>query len=105
MQTGLLWVDSMKDIYENLVAIENKIRNLVNENQDLNAQNQELAEKQARLMEIIDNQKNNISELEEKNKLLKITKSIETGKGAVDAKLRINELVRELDKCIGLLNK
>ena len=44
-----------------------------------------------------------INELKEKIKVLKIAKTVERKEGIADAKLKINELVREIDKCIGLL--
>lgn len=58
-----------------------------------------------RLREQISNNAQQIASLEEANKTLKIAKSL-TGAGEnTDAKLKINELVREIDKCIALLNK
>jgi len=45
-----------------------------------------------------------IKYLEEKNKLLRVAKSLE-GEDKTKAKLRINELLREVDRCIALLNK
>ena len=46
-----------------------------------------------------------INELETKIHTLKITKSIHKGKETADAKKRINEMLRELDKCIDLLKE
>ena len=46
-----------------------------------------------------------INELETKIHTLKITKSIHKGKETADAKKRINEMLRELDKCIDLLTE
>jgi len=57
------------------------------------------------LNHIIEEQKVIIKNLEEKVKVQKIAKTIEYGKDSYQAKLRINELVREIDKCIALLNK
>lgn len=34
-----------------------------------------------------------------------IAKTLESGKDSYQAKLKINELVREIDKCIAILNK
>ena len=45
-----------------------------------------------------------IDKTEEKNKVHTIAKVLENRKDN-KAKLRINELVREIDKCIALLNK
>ena len=48
----------------------------------------------------------NISTLQDKIKLMNISKSVEVSKEEVKAsRLKINEYVREIDKCIALLNK
>ena len=58
----------------------------------------------------IENQKriteytNRILELEKQIQILTIAKSIPTGKESSIAKKKINELLRELDTCIDLLN-
>lgn len=57
------------------------------------------------LEQIIDKQKITNKNLEEKVKVQKITKALEFGKDTFHTKLKINELVREIDKCIALLNK
>jgi len=45
-------------------------------------------------------------ELEEKIKLMNISKSVDSSQGDIKAtRLKINEYVREIDKCIALLNK
>ena len=47
-----------------------------------------------------------IQQLNEKNKVLKLSSSIQGKQGDNKAaKQKINELVREIDKCIALLNK
>ncbi len=47
-----------------------------------------------------------IKQLEEKNKILKLSTSIQSEQGDNKAaRKKINELVREIDKCIALLNK
>jgi len=47
-----------------------------------------------------------IKQLEDKNKILKLSTSIQSEQGDNKAaRKNINELVREIDKCIALLNK
>ena len=47
-----------------------------------------------------------IKQLEDKNKILKLSTSIQSEQGDNKAaRKKINELVREIDKCIALLNK
>lgn len=54
----------------------------------------------------LDFQNTSIRQLEEKNKVLKLSSSIQNNSGDNKAaKQKINELVREIDKCIALLNK
>jgi peptidoglycan hydrolase CwlO-like protein len=51
--------------------------------------------------------KSNISHLNEQVKMLKLASQIDGNKvgSTKDVKLMINEMVREIDKCIALLNK
>jgi len=47
-----------------------------------------------------------IEELEQKNQKLSLVKGIMAdGDGTQDAKVQINRIVREIDKCIALLNR
>lgn len=69
------------------------------ENEQLRRQNGELEEK-VRLNAV------KIKELEEKYNKLKISKALVASSNDVhDAKLKVNRLVREIDKCIALLNR
>tara|TARA_B100000927_G_scaffold234980_1_gene195486 strand:- start:222 stop:515 length:294 start_codon:yes stop_codon:yes gene_type:complete len=70
------------------------------ENYKLNTINDSLKNEKIDLISKINNLKDEI-------KMLKLTKQIindETNKNK-DIKLMINEMVREIDKCIGLMNK
>lgn len=50
--------------------------------------------------------KNNYADLDEKMRVLKLAKSIEgTSEKTLDIKQKINEFVREIDKCVVLLKK
>ena len=65
-----------------------------------------LADENTLAIRKIEEQKNYAKELEEKNKVFKLAKSIsETGYTPADVKITINEFVREIDKSIALLNK
>ena len=47
-----------------------------------------------------------IDELEQKNQKLSLVKGIMAdGEGTQDARVQINRIVREIDKCIALLNR
>lgn len=75
-----------------------KISVLEKENGEINAQLMELLKKE-------EENKLRIKILEEKNTVLKITNSITGEENNTKAKLRINELLREVDRCLALLNK
>ena len=68
-------------------------------------------EKMASQLKKIDEEKSNlqneINQLQEQVKLLKLAKQLEgdSVKDTKEVKLKINEMVREIDKCIALMNK
>ncbi len=95
----------MKDVSVLISGIEYKIRKLVNLQKKLEVENVELKKEIKELLINIERQRSIIKKLEDKYKILKISKTIEFKEGTTDAKLKINELVREIDKCLGLLNK
>ena len=94
----------MKDVATLVSGIEFKLRKLIEQHQFTRSENTRLTHEIQELKEFIEEQKQIIKQLEEKSKILKLAKTLETKEGNVEAKLKINELVREIDKCIGLLN-
>jgi hypothetical protein len=91
---------------DNLVnEIAEKVKKLITRQKNLISENQELQEKQKSLLETLENQNKLIEQLKEKNRNLQIAKSVNLEEGNNDVKNKIDELVREIDKCIGLLNK
>jgi hypothetical protein len=62
-----------------------------------------LSEKEA-LREKIREQEAAILQLEEHNKVIRLAQQLPGTAGNTDLKLKINELVREIDKCIAQLN-
>ena len=56
------------------------------------------------LIQINEENKKTIKQLEEKIRSLIVAKTIENKEGAIAAKSKITELVREIDKCMGILN-
>ena len=94
----------MKDADELISGIEYKTRKLVNLQNKYKSENELLINQNIELKEYIEEQKKNINQLKEEINKKKLAKSLESMKGSNDAKLKINELVREIDKCIELLN-
>ena len=94
----------MKKIVE---SIENKVNNIISLYNSLKKEKEEILEENRKLKSDISERDKNIKSLEEKINLLRISKSV----GALDveknmeSRRKINEYVREIDKCIALLNK
>jgi len=85
-------------------GLEYKIKKIVDLQNQTTIENNKLKQEINNLKNIIENQKVIIDKTEEKNKVHTIAKVLENRKDN-KAKLRINELVREIDKCIAHLNK
>lgn len=66
-----------------------------------------LHDKNLELKTIVEQHKNEIEVLKEKNKLIKIAKSLDGSANgdSSELKLKINEILREVDRCVALLNK
>ena len=98
----------MENITSNLETISGKIEKLIHLHNSLKEQNQSLLIEKQELLKKINFQDKEINQLNENFKVLKITKVLAgTAPDEInaDAKSKINELVREIDKCIALLNK
>jgi predicted nuclease with TOPRIM domain len=93
-------ISAISDIRKFIEELKNKLDDKAQENNRLN---QEILNSEDEVKSL----KSNISDLNEQVKLLKLASQIE-GKqrgSNKDVKLMINEMVREIDKCIALLNK
>lgn len=89
-----------------LASIRGKVENLLEENRRLKQENLELSESHVELKKTIDLQKNTIAELTERNKMIKLAKNLSlSGSDGFDVKIKINEMVKEIDRCIDLLNE
>ena len=94
----------MNDADELISGIEYKVRKLVNLQKEYKSENELLLNQNTELKKNIEEQKKIINQLKEEFNRIKLAKSLESMKGSNDAKLKINELVREIDKCIELLS-
>jgi vacuolar-type H+-ATPase subunit I/STV1 len=94
----------MGEIATLVSGIEYKIRRLIVRNESLENENARLRDEVKLLEETNNEQAALLKKTEEKVNFIKLAKSLEKQEGNVEAKLRINELIREIDKCIGLLN-
>ncbi len=97
MSKGLKAIEDVKKKFQQLAEINKK----------LSSKADELELKVSRLEENISNSTTEINEIKEKYKVLKMTKKLEGSEteNSKELKLKINEMVKEIDKCIALLNK
>jgi hypothetical protein len=92
----------------NLEEVKIKVEKLINLHLELSRENKNLKLYNHELQQKNEEQKNKISELEDKNKVIKLSQAINgngSDQNARDLKLKINEYIRELDKCLALLHK
>jgi SMC interacting uncharacterized protein involved in chromosome segregation len=91
---------------EILEGIRDKIQSVKVRLKEQKDQYQALKEQNEELHQIVQQKQLQIDELEEKNQKLTLVKSIMAdSEDANDARVRINRIVREIDKCIALLNR
>ena len=89
-----------------LNSIREKVHLLMSNNSSLKEQNIQLETKVSELKNTLEEQNAEIENFNEKIKMLKMAKSLGgDSEKNTEMKLKINELVREIDKCISLLNK
>jgi len=92
--------------YEELVVLNRKIDELLDKYNTLRNETAELKRHNNDLSEVVQDREARIKELEIKNERIKLTGALLGGGGdAIEAKKKITELVREIDKCVALLNR
>lgn len=93
-------------LYQRLVKIRESVELMSAENTELREKNNHLSQQIQELQKTIELQKNALYELKEENKMIKLAKEMSSTNADVhDLKIKINELVRDIDKCIDLLNE
>jgi len=95
----------MEDLSVLLSGVEYKTLQLIKIIKELKQENIEIKTKLDELNQINTDNNLKIKYLAEKNTILKITNSIEGEENKSKAKLKINELLREVERCLALLNK
>ena len=93
----------MENAAKMISSIDLKVKRLIERYEELNEKLIQCSNEKEELKRVNEYQQNEITELKEKLKLLKIAKITEKQEGVADARLKINEMIREIDKCIGLL--
>ena len=87
-------------------SIEVKLGKLIHKLSQIQEEKSELQKNNDSLNERLHEKEQKIASLQDKVKLMNISKSVDSDSEDVKAtRLKINEYVREIDKCIALLNK
>ena len=85
--------------------IEIKLNNLLSSHNKLKEINESLNAEKTNLLSDIEMKNKEIDALKDKIKIMSISKSVDASKGDIrQTKLKINEYIREIDKCIAQLN-
>lgn len=98
-------MESIPDIKDQLKIMRQKAEQLNRMIEELKADNKALRLSKDELTVKIENQKKIIESLKEKNSNIAIADTAKQREGISDVKVRIDELVREIDTSIELLNK
>ncbi len=87
-------------------SLEEKINKLLSVLNQMKAENKQLSEELVSVKQAIELKDIELKELNEKYENLKLARLLVNGSEDVhSAKLKVNKIVREIDKCIALLNK
>ncbi|MBR0073428.1 MAG: hypothetical protein IJP95_06275 [Bacteroidales bacterium] len=95
----------MLDFETKISGIDYKIRQLIESKKELEKQLSESERRNKELESQIYNNNLIIKQLEEKNKILNLGNTISDKGNTTEIKIKINRLIREIDKSIELLTK
>ncbi|MCD0488283.1 hypothetical protein LPB86_08585 [Pedobacter sp. MC2016-14] len=96
----------MSSVAGQLDSVLNKTARLIELCSALQEENELLNQENESIKAALQTSKNKSLDLEEKLRVLKLAKSIEgTSEKSLDIKQKINDFVREIDKCVVLLKK
>jgi len=86
--------------------LQSRIQQLIGMYEKQKSANELLSKQKSDIQEEIRLEQERVKDLEEKYNKLKISKAlIASSEDVHDAKLKVNRMVREIDKCIALLNR
>jgi len=95
----------MNLIAERLQKLDEKIRQLTEDYHRLKTENDSLTNKTVEQQQIIEQHKEETEHLKKQVQALMIARSVENNHETDRVKSKIQDLVREIDRCIELLNK
>jgi len=95
----------MNKVDQLISSIEDRVNKLIDRSERLGIEKEGLIAKNKELSQIIKEQQQRIKDLESNNNLLTYSESLKNIKGTTEARKQINELVREIDRCISVLKQ
>jgi len=97
----------MNELHKRIDGLRTKVEKLINLHEKQAAENRDLRASLNRLSESKSQLEGKVKELEEKQKLQRISQAISSGgdQNTRELKLKINEYIREIDKCLTVMNK
>jgi len=96
----------MSNVIEIVDSLQGKLNKLLSKYELLQTENRQLLEKSNKLVEELSNQRESNNNLEQEYKSLKVANAIVGSKeDKHTTKLKINALIREIDKCIAQLGE
>lgn len=96
----------MEESYEKIISrLKKRIEYIISKFEIVNAENKELTSQLQSCKQQLDISNNKIKDLEQRLDKLQLMEAFKTSAGDVkEAKQNIGKIVREIDKCIALLN-
>ncbi len=95
----------MESLKSKQKQIKIKVEKLISLHSELAARNKLLEQENNQLKKELDVHKNQADKMHEQNKIIKLAKAISDKGNSKDIKRMINEYIREIDKCIAILDK
>lgn len=95
----------MLDLETTVSGIEYKVRKLIEDNEKLRQQVVQLSTEKQDLQKACDNQNILINNLKEQTKILKLGNALTQKGDSAEIKLKINQIIRSIDKSLALLTK
>jgi hypothetical protein len=92
--------------YEELIVLNRKLDELLTRYNDLKTESEELRKSNQEFNILLQERDDRIKELETRYERVKLTGALlGEGENASEAKKKITELVREIDRCVALINR
>jgi len=97
----------MSSISSYISTLKKQVSLLLSKYQALSVYNEELSHQKLDLLERVKGLENEIQELKKRVEVVNVVEgiSLKEGESASFARIKVNNLIRQIDKCISLLNE